>query len=404
MTPPVSVATVSSDAAKCCGCGACSTICPVGCVEMQPDREGFLYPYVQEGRCVRCSRCLQVCPEHSSVPGSVGKYYAAFHNNPSVRKKSSSGGAFTALTDCVLAQNGVVYGCAWQDVDNVVHKRAATKQERDSMRGSKYIQSQSFQHYKQVHEDLLQGMTVYFSGTPCQIQALLSYLKQMRASTNHLITQEVLCHGVASPLYFAEYLRYWEHRFHSPVVSCHFRAKSRPGKKQEMEIVFENGRRYRSLSAREDLFYKFYHQNLTLRPSCYQCAFARPERAGDLILGDFWGAEHQPFYCPEVDDYTLCISNGSKAEALLKACADSMTLNPVCFQQAMQNALLRPAARPGHRETFWKELLTNGFAAIARRYGNDNLRGKAKLFMLWVLDKTRLYDWIKKRMRKRCAP
>lgn len=49
------------DKSSCCGCGACYAVCPVGAIEMKPDREGFLYPEVDSGRCVRCHKCMQVC-------------------------------------------------------------------------------------------------------------------------------------------------------------------------------------------------------------------------------------------------------------------------------------------------------------------------------------------------------
>lgn len=46
----------------CCGCTACYAICPADAIEMQSDEEGFYYPTVNCSKCVRCYKCLGVCP------------------------------------------------------------------------------------------------------------------------------------------------------------------------------------------------------------------------------------------------------------------------------------------------------------------------------------------------------
>ncbi len=47
---------------ECCGCAACFAICPKDAIRMESDEEGFEYPKVNEGKCVRCYQCLTVCP------------------------------------------------------------------------------------------------------------------------------------------------------------------------------------------------------------------------------------------------------------------------------------------------------------------------------------------------------
>lgn len=46
----------------CCGCTACYAVCPKGAIIMLEDGEGFEYPKVDDMRCIRCYRCLMVCP------------------------------------------------------------------------------------------------------------------------------------------------------------------------------------------------------------------------------------------------------------------------------------------------------------------------------------------------------
>ncbi|MDI9591192.1 MAG: 4Fe-4S binding protein [Acidobacteriota bacterium] len=46
----------------CVGCGACMQVCSRNAIEMASDDEGFLYPVIDEARCVRCRMCSAVCP------------------------------------------------------------------------------------------------------------------------------------------------------------------------------------------------------------------------------------------------------------------------------------------------------------------------------------------------------
>ena len=47
--------------AECCGCTACASICPQSAITMKEDEEGFLYPIIDELKCVNCKMCIKVC-------------------------------------------------------------------------------------------------------------------------------------------------------------------------------------------------------------------------------------------------------------------------------------------------------------------------------------------------------
>lgn len=53
---------------KCTGCMACRFICPKSAINMREDKEGFLYPVIDENLCIDCGKCDNVCPIDSKHP------------------------------------------------------------------------------------------------------------------------------------------------------------------------------------------------------------------------------------------------------------------------------------------------------------------------------------------------
>ena len=101
---------VITDKVTCCGCWACENICPKHCVVMKEDNEGFRYPEVDVEVCIECGLCEAVCPilhkpikEHEETIG-----YVIQHKDNNIRRDSTSGGFFSAISDYVLNQNGYV--------------------------------------------------------------------------------------------------------------------------------------------------------------------------------------------------------------------------------------------------------------------------------------------------------
>lgn len=199
-----------TNTADCSGCTACESICPQGAINMKADALGFLYPEVNVDKCIDCDLCIKVCafndgyetPDNFEKPIAVG----ARHKNPDEVATSRSGAAFIALSDYILEHGGVVYGAGYTDHFRVVHKRARTKEERDEFKGSKYVQSDLTGIFRQVRKDLTDGLTVLFSGTPCQTAGLNSFIgKRLR---DKLILVDIVCHGVPSPNLWRDYLAY----------------------------------------------------------------------------------------------------------------------------------------------------------------------------------------------------
>lgn len=169
---------------------------------MQPDVLGFLYPVVDGNKCTGCGLCERVCAFNDNYDTSmnlpVPLAYAARHKDMHEVETSRSGAAFIAISDHILENGGVVYGAGYADHFRVVHKRAVTKRERDEFKGSKYVQSDLAGVFRQVKEDLKGGLTVLFSGTPCQTSGLASYIGGKLRENLYLV--DIVCHGVPGPL------------------------------------------------------------------------------------------------------------------------------------------------------------------------------------------------------------
>ena len=233
-----------SNPADCCGCSACASICGHDAITMEPDALGFLYPKVDELKCVNCGLCEKVCAfnDNYETPDNFAEpiAYGARQKDISEVMQSRSGAVFSALSDYILENGGVVYGAGYTDHFRVVHKRATTTQERDEFRGSKYVQSDMNDVFRSVRKDLQSGMIVLFSGTPCQTSGLNKYIgKKLR---NNLFLVDIVCHGVPSPYIWRDYIAYLEKKQGSKIVWVNFRDKEQFGWASHHETFkFEGG-------------------------------------------------------------------------------------------------------------------------------------------------------------------
>ena len=311
------------DKKDCCGCHACATICAQNCIVMRADEEGFLYPVVDQSRCTDCGLCERVCPiTNQGYPRKPLKVYAAKNKNEEIRLQSSSGGIFTLLAEKVIDGGGVVFGARFDDEWNVVHAWTDTMEGIVAFRGSKYVQSTIGSSYKDAKNFLLQGRNVLFSGTPCQIAGLKRYL---RKEYDNLLTVDVVCHGVPSPLVWRRYLNDMR-KVYPQITDISFRDKSFGWKKYCIRIRYVSSEVHQDLfpASRsegeflqpftENAFMKGFLRNIYLRPSCYDCAARLGKSGSDITIADFWGVQN--FY-PEFDDdkgVGLILINSKKGE------------------------------------------------------------------------------------------
>lgn len=364
------------DKSACCGCTACASICAHDAITMQPDAMGFLYPVVDKDKCVDCGICEKVCAFNDHYDTSLNlpepDAYAARHKDMSEVETSRSGAAFIAISDYVLENGGVVYGAGYEDHFRVVHKRATTKEERDEFKGSKYVQSDLGQVFRQIKKDLKDGLTVLFSGTPCQTAGLNSYIgKKLR---EHLILIDIVCHGVPGPNLWRDYLAYLEKKQGDRICWVNFRDKQEFGWTAHHETFkFVNG-------GGKMIFTYLFYQHIMFRKSCEKCHFTNIKRPSDITLADFWGWEKtDPDINKDDKGVSLILVNTEKGRKLFNAVKDRMTVIPAKLEDCLQPNLQHPSVPHPDRDKFEQDYAKHGFVYVAKRYGDMGWRYKLKV-------------------------
>ena len=355
--------------ADCCGCTACASVCAHHAISMEPDAMGFLYPKVDTDKCTECGLCEKVCAFNPNYDRSLNlsepQIYAARHKDMHEIETSRSGAAFIAISDYVLEQGGVVYGAGYAEHFRVVHKRATNKEERNEFKGSKYVQSDLRDIFPQVKADLKQGLIVLFSGTPCQTAGLASYIgKRLREK---LILVDIVCHGVPAPYIWRDYLTYLEKKYKQPIVEVNFRDKSRVGWNGHIEsFVFQDGSK-KEFNTYTYLFYR----HIMLRPSCSKCHYTNFNRPSDFTLADYWGWEKlSPDFNKDNKGCSLLFVNSEKGLEIFEKRKEELDYLPTTQELCIQPNLQQPSHFDKQWADFEKLYEKQGFAAVAKRYGN----------------------------------
>lgn len=359
------------DKSQCCGCTACASACPKDAIEMRPDGMGFLYPFADESKCVNCGKCEKVCSfnDHYDTRLNLPRpdVYGARHKDIHEVETSRSGAAFIAISDYIFKHGGVVYGVGYKDHFYVAHKRATTKEERDEFKGSKYVQSDLRGIFRQVRRDLLDGMTVLFSGTPCQTSGLNAYIgKKLR---QNLFLVDVPCYGVPGPYLWRDFLSYIEKKQGDKVCRVNFRDKQRFGwnapPHETFKFVNSGGGKDKVIAFK----YVFYHY-IMFRRSCGVCHFANTKRPSDITIGDFWGWQNtNPKFNEDNKGVSLVLINTEKGRGMFDAIKDELYYFPAVLENALQPVLCKPTDIHPRRDAFEEDYLRHGFEHAMKKFG-----------------------------------
>lgn len=378
------------DFEKCTGCGACVQSCPKQCISWTEGEFRFKYPQIDKDICVNCGICERVCPIDKVLQTpTTQKAYAAVHKDYQVLAKSTSGGAFTAIADAVFAQDGIVYGVAMMDNMQVKHIRTSNKEEFAVLRSSKYLQSDTGNTYQMVEQDLKEGKTVLYSGTPCQIDGLRHFLGK---SYEKLYTVDIVCHGVGSQAYFDKYLDFARKRYGN-IKTLRFRSKEYVGWScGGVVVVTGSSDCLKKIPYRDfdNYYYAYFLSGDIYRKSCYSCKYANMKRVGDFSLGDYWGVEKLHLPLNTFNGCSLLVVNSDKATKFLSK-IETMNIKETRVDEAIsQNEQLKhPSRLPDSRKERIKEFELLTGTQIERvylsKYRKRYLKGLVKSLIPYKL-------------------
>lgn len=351
---------------KCCGCTACYNICPVQAITMSPDNEGFLYPVIDGTLCVNCGMCEKVCPVHNKqTHEEQTEGYIVRHKDLSIVEDSTSGGAFTAFSTTVIDEGGIVYGAGYDEEMRVVCKKAKTSAELCEMRGSKFVQSDLNETFHDIKQQLEDGIVVLFTGTPCQVTGLISFLQK---KPKNLICIDFVCRGVASPYLWYNYVNLMQKKYNSKIIGARFKNKTYGYHATTMKIDFENGKSYYG-SGRIDPMMKAFVNEMSSRPSCSNCAFKDVERVSDLTMFDCYEFTSITGKIDDNKGYTSLLVHTEKGHELFEKVTEKFVVFKADVEKLVsKNGImaLNSALPSNHRECFY-EMIQNHSIDVAMK-------------------------------------
>lgn len=378
---------------ECVGCGSCKNICPIGCIEMKLNEEGFLFPKINSDLCIKCGKCLVACPANVQPERKrIRKIYGGYSLEQNITLNSSSGGVFWHLASNMIEKGGVVFGASIDvSTGHVYHKHVKSTGDLDSVMRSKYVQSEIGNVYSEVREYLKDGIPVLFCGTPCQVAGLKAFLREENYQ-GELIVVEFICHGVPSPGVWEEYISYLNSIGISPVRSINFRDKRQGWHNFGLSIKYGNDIiSDRFYGIRSDDFYNGFIENLFLRKSCYQCKFKGMESTADISLADFWNCENrnvsEKLNKNQFEGISLIVVFSDKGEDYLKKCSSKLFLEQVNDIKSITTnvAQIRPAELNKKRSAFFQMRKKSGTVKALRRYGRYTFKKKVFNKLKWKI-------------------
>lgn len=384
---------------SCCGCGACANLCPQKAITMKMDEYGFMYPEIDNSKCVKCGLCKFKCSYQAKNKkmNEPQEVYASFCKNNETLKKSASGGIFASIAYDFIKNGGIVYGCGIDyDSKKLIthHKRIDKVNEIVDLQGSKYVQSEMGNVYWKIKDDLLKGKKVLFSGTPCQVNAVKSYLDNVKEKDN-LYTIDIICHGVPSERFFQDYLANFEKKLDGKIIDIKFRDKTEGwGLKGKITYLSNknNKKKEKIIFSHLSSYYKLFLNSTIYRENCYTCKYACKGRCGDITIGDYWGIEKQhPEYLVvnggkiEPKNGISCILvNTKNGDILLADYSNELEKLKSTFDKVeLFNAQLKSPSEKNKNRKFVLNLYKNGGYKEVEKWFQKELGAKRILYYFW---------------------
>lgn len=391
---------IIKDKKECCGCTACANACPVHCILMKEDEEGFRYPMIDMNRCIHCGLCTKICPIlHPSIEVEVKQEGYVVQNKDAVElRDSTAGGVFSVMARQILRSGGVVFGVEMGADQVVRHTYTENEQEIYRYRGSKYVQSEIGEGlFKKVKEFLQWDRWVLFSGTPCQIEGLVSYLGQ---EYEKLITVDVVCHAVPSPLVFRKYLQYHEKRLGRTIKEVRFRDKYYGYKYSTVKLLTSEGEEPYHRGRESDVWFRAFFSNICDRPACYDCRFKKRYRVSDFTIWDCFPIWRFSNELNNDKGATRVLLHSKKARVFWKKLLEEFLFVSVDADVLVKDVKEMVKSVPEHydRENFMKDVNIMEPDALFQKYFPISMKIRIERIVRMICYRLGIYSAVKRVM------
>lgn len=369
------------------GCNACATICPVKCIPLKSDKEGFFYPKVDINECIDCDQCDKVCPITDKIPDSSSNYlipfikkvklsrfneplvYASYTKDHQIRIDSTSGGIFSEFALKMFDEGGYVGGAVYNDDHTVSHILTNDRDRLPDIRSSKYVLSLTDELFNDVELKLKKGEKVIVCGAPCQIHGLYSFLSK---DYDNLLTCDFICRGVNSPLVFKKYIEWLEDKYQSKVIKIKAKDKTKGWHTFSMRVDFKNGKSYVNDRYNDPFFVGYLQTGLFTMPACFSCKFKGFPRKADITLGDFWGIEKIDISMDQDLGTSLVMVNSEKGKQYFESINEKIVSKQFAMKDAeFGNPAMHSSLKvvdENLRIAFYEDLEQFPFDVIIRKY------------------------------------
>ena len=360
----------------CTGCALCTHICLQDAIHMEDDEEGFAFPVIDRNRCIKCNKCSTVCPindkrgELSVI--SEQEVYACQATSKELLLEATAGGLFPLAAKWVLEQGGVVFGAAYNKRMQVIHCAAYDMDELKRFNGSKYVQSHIELVLNEVKANIEAGKVVLFSGTPCQIDAVKRYCRDI--SAQNLYTIDVVCYGVPSPKLFRDYLDTIEEKHKKKVTDFRFRDKHKNGWSHTTVITMQDKNGKVDSLEEEDYrkvpYYNMFGHRDCYRRSCYQCRYNTLQRVSDITTGNFWGIEKISRAFDISLGVSMAILNTEQGRELFRSIQHEMICERRSIAEAIaaNDALIKGSKMNRRRDAVYRYYTEHGFERMYHKF------------------------------------
>ena len=371
----------------CCGCEACSQVCPKGIIQMKSDDEGFFYPHIINANdCIRCLSCEKVCPvKHSDeLRSRFTDAYAGWSRSDDNTVRSASGGFSYSLAQKCIDCGYVVYGVSYSnDFREAVYKRAENIDELNGFRGSKYVQARKLNTFVSIRDDLRTHEVVFF-GTPCDCYALSRFIKDR----SKLTIVALICHGPTSEIIQQSFSENLEKENKSKITEFNLRYKMNGAwKPYYIYAKFDNNSIY--CKKFNDTDYNIAFLNFK-RPSCESCRFKKNHLFGDILIGDYHGVNKEsPIYNEHGVSVMLPLTERGKH--IIETMNEYFIYSKVPLRSAIsQQAIHSPVKKDTDRKLFISKLNEKGLNAACM---SEAINTSKPGFKSLVVSKTKRALW-----------